>query len=241
MTRAQRTGVLGGTFDPIHVGHLAAAAAAARALALDEVIFIPSHQPPHRSAPPQASAFHRFAMVVLATAEDERFVASDVELRTPGPSFTALTLRALHAAGLPASQLFFVTGTDAFAEIATWHDYPAVLDLAHFAVISRPGQSFDELRARLPRLAGRMCEVNADPPHGDRTSGSPCIFLVRADTPDVSSTEIRAHAAAARPLAGMVPPAVDRHIGRHRLYARTTGSEPPARGSERHTRGSDLA
>jgi nicotinate-nucleotide adenylyltransferase len=223
----RRTGVLGGTFDPIHLGHLSAADAARAALDLDEVLFVPSHQPPHRAEPPRASAFHRFAMVALAVGPREGFVASDVELRTPGPSFTAVTLRSLHGAGWPASQLFFITGTDAFAEIATWHEYPDVLGLAHFVVISRPGQSFDALRGRLPRLADRMCEVSAEPP-GDDRAASPCIFLVHADTPDVSSTEIRAHAAGGRALSGLVPPEVERHIERHRLYA----SQEPAAGSE---------
>jgi nicotinate-nucleotide adenylyltransferase len=217
MIAPSRTGVLGGPFDPIHLGHLSAARAASRALALNEVLFIPSNEPPHRSARPRASAFHRFAMVALAVDAHEAFVASDLELRTAGPSFTAVTLRALHAAGRPASQLFFIIGTDAFAEIATWHDYPAILGLAHYVVISRPGQSFDRLRDRLPGLSGRMCEVSTEPPGEDRVA-SPCIFLVHADTPDVSSTEIRTRAAAGEPLTGLVPADVERHIRRHRLY-----------------------
>ncbi len=218
MSARRRTGVLGGTFDPVHLGHVSAAEAACAALGLDEVLFMPSHHPPHRASRPRASTFHRFAMASLAVGPRDRFVASDLELLTPGPSFTAVTLRALHAAGRPASQLFFITGTDAFAEIATWYEYPDLLGLAHFVVISRPGQSFDLLRTRLPHLAGRMCEVGTEPPGEDRSS-SPCIFLVHADTPDVSSTEIRARAAAGQPLAGLVPPEVERHIRRHRLYA----------------------
>jgi nicotinate-nucleotide adenylyltransferase len=214
----RRTGVLGGTFDPIHVGHLAAAHAACASLDLDEVLFVPTHQPPHRAAHPRASLFHRFAMVALAVGPHERFAASDLELRTPGPSFTAVTLRALHAAGWSATQLFFITGADAFADIAAWHDYPAFLDLAHFAVISRPGQSLDILRRRLPRLADRMREAGAEPP-GAIQSASPCIFLVPAATPDVSSTAVRERVAEGRPLADLVPPEVERHIRRHRLYA----------------------
>jgi nicotinate-nucleotide adenylyltransferase len=231
--RQRRTGVLGGTFDPIHVGHLSAARAAQAALALDEVLFVPSHEPPHRAERPRASAFHRFAMVALAVGAEEGFVASDVELRAPGPSFTAVTLRALHAGGWAASQLFFVIGTDAFAEIATWHDYPAVLSLAHFVVISRPGQSFDVLRERLPQLAGRMYEVAAEPP-GDDRAASPCVFLVRADTPDVSSTEIRARVAEGRALAGLVPPPVERHIDRHRLYSWGRPPDPEIRDAILH-------
>ena len=212
-----RTGVLGGTFDPVHAGHLAAAEAARTTLALDRVLFIPSHQPPHRSANPGASAFHRFAMVSLAVDPYPPFAASDVELQRSGPSYTADTLRRLHLTGHEASQLFFIIGTDAFAEIATWRDYPAVLDLAHFAVISRPGQSLEMLGERLPDLAPRMRAV-AQPPRAE-AFGPPCaVFLVKAVTPDVSSTDIRDRAGRGGSLAGLVAPEVERHIAKHRLY-----------------------
>ena len=125
---AGRVGLLGGTFDPVHQGHMAAAEAARRALSLDRVLFVPSHQPPHRPAEPRASAFHRFAMVSLAVASRDEFAASDRELRRPGPSFTADTLRELHASGTDPRQIFFIIGTDAFAEIASWRDYPALLE-----------------------------------------------------------------------------------------------------------------
>lgn len=218
-----RLGIMGGTFDPVHEGHTAAAAAARRALSLERVLFVPSHQPPHRPADAMASSFHRFAMVALALTPHDAFEASDLELRRPGPSFTADTLRELHASGLAPSQIFFITGTDAFAEIASWRDYPAVLDLSNFVVIARPGQSFDLLRDRLPSLAPRM-----------RAAGEGCggadscgILLVNAATPDVSSTGIRDRAARGLPLAGLVAPAVERHILRHGLY----GSPGPLPGS----------
>jgi nicotinate-nucleotide adenylyltransferase len=212
-----RTGVLGGTFDPVHDGHLAAARAAPRALGLDRVLFIPSHQPPHRPARPGASVFHRFAMVSLATASDPELLASDLELQRPGLSYTADTLRRLHDAGHDAWQLFFILGTDALAEIATWHDYPAVLDLAHFVVVSRPGRSFGVLRRRLPDLAPRMCEVGEQPP-AEASRPRCAIFLLNAGTPDVSSTDIRERAARGVPLGGLVAPGVERHIGKHGLY-----------------------
>lgn len=220
MDGTRRTGVIGGTFDPIHLGHVAAAQAALDALSLDQVLFIPSHQPPHRPGLPRASAFDRFAMVALAINQYPAFLASDCEVRREGPSYTADTLRALHACGHPASQIFFVIGTDAFAEIATWHDYPAVLDLAHFAVIARPGQSIDDLRHRVPALAGRMREVGAGKtPGADGPGCATAIYLVRAHTPDVSSTEIRGRAAAHEPLTNLVSPDVERYIRRHRLYS----------------------
>ena len=212
-----RTGILGGTFDPVHEGHMAAADAACRALALDRVVLMPSHQPPHRPAEPAASAFHRFAMVSLATAARPDVVASDLELRRPGPSFTSDTLRDLHRSGFEASQLFFIIGTDAFAEIAAWHDYPAVLDLAHFVVIARPGRSFAALHDRLPSLVPRMRAAGEDRNRLPDT-GSCAIFLVDAATPDVSSTEIRDRAARRLSLAGLVAPEVERHIRKHGLY-----------------------
>src|SRR5438093_1417026 len=126
-----RTGILGGTFDPIHLGHLEAAEAARRNLQLDRVLLLPSRTPPHRSLEPRASVYHRFAMTALAAAE-RGMLASDLELRRDGPSYTALTLEALHREGYVPGQLFFITGSDAFAEISTWHDYPPLFELSHF-------------------------------------------------------------------------------------------------------------
>jgi nicotinate-nucleotide adenylyltransferase len=213
----ERVGILGGTFDPVHEGHLAAADAALRACSLDRVIFMPSHQPPHRSAEPRASAIDRLAMVSLAVASRGQFEASDLELRRPGPSFTADTLRELHASGVESWQIFFIIGTDAFADIATWREYPAVLDLAHFVVIARPGQPFDGLRDRLPGLSSRMRP--AEDGRGGPAAGEPCaIFLVNAATPNVSSTEIRERAARRLPLTGLVAPDVEDYIRQHGLY-----------------------
>lgn len=199
----RRIGLLGGTFDPIHVGHLDAADAAQRALALDEILVIPAHDPPHRSDDPHASSFHRFAMVCLAVEGKAGFRASDMELRRDGPSYTALTLRDLRAEGLQASQLYFVVGTDAFAEVATWYDYPAILDACRFAVIARPGTTLEAAVARTPELQSRV---------GDS------IQLVEAATTAVSSSDIRARLLAGRPVSGLVPPAVERHIVTHQLY-----------------------
>ena len=133
-----RIGILGGTFDPIHLGHLEAATAAERALSLDRILLLPSRTPPHRTSEPRASVYHRFAMAALAAAERGMSV-SDLEVRRDGPSYTALTLEALHREGYAPAQLFFITGSDAFAEVATWHDYPRILQLANFVVVSRPG------------------------------------------------------------------------------------------------------
>ena len=155
MTSGTRIGILGGTFDPVHLGHVETALAAARALALDRVLLLPSGVPPHRRAP-IASRFHRFAMTALAVTGVEPLAASDVEIGEPGPSYSYDTLARLQASGMDASQLFFITGADAFAEIATWSRYPDVLDMAHFVVISRPGCGAADLPRLLPTLASRM-------------------------------------------------------------------------------------
>jgi nicotinate-nucleotide adenylyltransferase len=212
-------GVLGGTFDPIHLGHLDVARAAADALQLAEVRLTPSHVPPHRRTP-GASVFHRFAMTSLAAAGDSRFVASDQELLRGGPSFTADTLRALQAEGMPASRLFFLTGADAFAEIATWKDYPVLLDLAHFVVCSRPGSPAGMVRGLLPDLADRMTTVSREDrvAMDDSPEAPTRILLLDAATASVSSTDVRATAAAGASLDGLVPGSVAAHIRKHRLY-----------------------
>jgi nicotinate-nucleotide adenylyltransferase len=201
-----RIGILGGTFDPIHLGHLDAADAAKRALSLDRVMLLPSHVPPHRSAEPRASVFHRFAMAALAAAERGMLV-SDIEVRREGPSYTASTLEALHRDGYPPAHLFFITGSDAFAEVATWHDYPRILQLANFVVVSRPGAP--RASELIPPPESRSFEL---------TPTAPTLFSVEADTPDVSSTEVRRRVAAGEPLEGLVPSSVAGHIRRHHLY-----------------------
>jgi nicotinate-nucleotide adenylyltransferase len=223
MNAGARVGLLGGTLDPIHVGHVETATVARRALDLDRVDVLPSHMPPHRSQQPVASGYHRFAMAALAVNGVEGLAASDVELRAPGPSYTADTLtRFRETSRLDASQIFFITGADAFAEIETWHRYPAVLELANFVVVSRPGFPVEQLRARLPGLASRMTSGR---PQASRqpTAAFPVIFLVDAPTPDVSSTEIRRRLAAGEPLTGLVPAAVARHIAQHGLYTEGAG------------------
>ena len=218
MNEAARIGILGGTLDPIHFGHLDTALAAREALALDRVVIIPSRIPPHRATQPIASAYHRFAMTALAVNGVDGLRVSDIELEAPGPSYTADTL--LHyreGLGLEASQIFFITGADAFADIATWSRYPDVLDLAHFVAVSRPGTPVGSLRQRLPALKARMrlpLRRSDLEPASSKTS----IFLVDAPTSDVSSTEIRRRLRAAESLAGLVPEGVERHIHQHGLY-----------------------
>ena len=207
-----RVGVLGGTFDPVHLGHLAVGRAAAAALALDDVHLVPSRVPPHRRVGPSASSHHRFAMAALAALGEPGWTVSDIELAREGPSYSFDTLTAIAARGWTATQIFFLIGADAFAEIATWSRYPAVLDLAHFVVVTRPGTTDDNVRAR-PELASRLTTAEAV---GSRTT--PGIVLVTAKTPDVSSTTIRDRAARGESLTGLVTEPVEQYIRRHGLY-----------------------
>jgi nicotinate-nucleotide adenylyltransferase len=221
-----KLGVLGGTFDPIHNGHVAAAEAAAQTLDLDTMTLIPSHLPPHRHDPVGATGAQRYEMAQLVAAEHPGWSASRIELDREGPSYTYDTLVELRdgpvltlgqAQGGPErsrgmseskrTQIFFITGADAFAEIATWSRYPAVLDLANFVVVSRPGITLDSLRARVPSA------------FRDRPSTSTRVILVEAHTPDISSTDIRRRVRAGHSLSGFVPDSVARYIAEHRLYS----------------------
>jgi len=197
-------GVLGGTFDPIHNGHIAAAHAAQDQLALDGISLVPSHIPPHRHDHVGATSEQRFEMARLAAAEHKGWTASRIEVDRQGLSYTFDTLTELGKSG---SQLFFIIGADAFAEIASWSRYPAVLDLANFVVVSRPGITLDSLRARVPSA------------FRDRPSASTRVILAEAHTPDISSTDIRRRVRAGDSLTGFVPDTVARYITAHRLYS----------------------
>jgi nicotinate-nucleotide adenylyltransferase len=214
MTAGHRIGVLGGTLDPIHFGHLDAAEAARTALQLDTVRLLPSHDPPHRSASPMASAFHRFALVSLAIQDRPAYRVSDVELTRSGPSYTADSLRAMHVEGWTPLQIFFILGADAFSEISTWREFPAVLDGANFLVIARPGTRLQEAVARTPELHQRLYRGGRDLPQDGKTR----IILLDARTRDISSTMIRARLRTRQPIDDLVPSAVARHIVMHHLY-----------------------
>jgi len=225
MRAGERLGILGGTLDPVHLGHLETALAARDALTLDRILVVASHVPPHRSQQPHASGFHRFAMAALAIAGRTAWQLSDSELIHDEPSYTVTTLRRLHAEGYTSNELFFVIGADAFLEIRSWKDYPQILDAARFAVVSRPGLRASELPDRLGDLASRMTASfdSTDP-------SAPPIILIEAQTADVSSTAIRQRCAEGRPLHGLVPASVEQHIEQHGLYRSPTQDQPEHHG-----------
>jgi len=208
-------GVLGGTFDPIHNGHIAAAAAAQASLDLESMVLVPSHIPPHRQDPVGATAEQRYAMARLA-AEQPGWTASRIEIDRDGPSYTFDTLVELRS-GSAGTQIFFILGADAFAEIASWSRYPEVLDLANFVVVSRPGITLNSLRERAPSAFEHHppCSPSA---LRDLDSEETRVILVESNTPDISSTDIRRRVRAGEPLSGLVPATVAEYIRTHRLY-----------------------
>lgn len=224
---ALRIGILGGTFDPVHRGHVDMGRAAWDALALTTLLVVPALKPPHREAP-FASSHHRFAMVGLSVVTEPQWRASDIELRRAPPSYTSDTLAQFHERGYAASELFFIIGADAFADVPSWKDYPLILSRASFAVVARPGYPVEDVPLQLPRLAPHMVRTPTDL----TVPAGPRVFLIDAPTADVSSTAVRHHRAAGRSIAGMVPPLVQQHIERHNLY---TSFPPGRRGSDQRS------
>ena len=195
-----RIGLLGGTFDPIHAGHLAAAKAALDCAELDRVMFIPAAQPPHRPRA-IATADDRLEMCRLAIEGDTRFVVSDVELERGGPSYTVDTLAELRRSH-PGDQLLLILGWDAARLFSTWRRPDEVRALATIVVVARPGSA-----------APRQADLE---PAG---LGGQGVILCLEPTPDVSASEIRRALASGESIAGKVPAAVERYIAAHHLYA----------------------
>jgi nicotinate-nucleotide adenylyltransferase len=213
----RRLGILGGTFDPVHVGHLDLADAAQGALGLTEMILVTSNVPPHRPQP-VTSAYHRFAMVAFAVQERPDWRAVDLELRYDAPSFTSRTLSRFHQRGYQPTELFFVIGADAFLEIESWRDYPSILEATHFVVVSRPRVPVRVVSEQLPHVTSRIVTSPIDAV----SSEIPLIILIDAPTADVSSTAIRDRLAAGESIAGLVLPRVHQHIEQHGLYTSMT-------------------
>ena len=193
-----RIGVLGGTFDPIHLGHLAAAKAAMECAHLDRVLFVPSAQPPHRAAA-QSSAEDRLAMSKLAVDGDSRFEVSDVEVKRGGASYTVDTLEELHRS-FPNDQLFLILGWDAARLFRTWHEPDRVSALASIVIVSR-GKS--------QPMPSELKAIGLAPER---------LVMCHVRTPDISGSELRHAIAAGQSAAGKVPTAVERYIAAHHLY-----------------------
>tara|TARA_Y100000588_G_scaffold135214_1_gene148680 strand:+ start:276 stop:839 length:564 start_codon:yes stop_codon:yes gene_type:complete len=180
---------------------------------------MPSRLAPHRAAPALASADDRLAMVTLATDDHPHLQPCNLELKTSGPSYTAVTLGQLREQGYRPSELFFILGADAFLEIETWYDYPGILDSANFVVVSRPGYQASALINALPAIENRIELISIDTKLSHlKTKTHPVVFMIEAITPAISSTDIRTRALLGKPLDGLLPSSVVRYIERHHLY-----------------------
>lgn len=206
-------GVLGGTFDPVHLGHLQAAIRAREALGLEQVRLIPAARPPHRARPRSADR-DRLAMVQAAVGGIEGLAADGRELARAGPSYTYDTLRELRAE-FPARPLFLILGADVFGGLASWHRWQELIELAHLAVVNRPGADRDELPAA---LAAWVAKLQARPARPDAPSGGLC-FLDIQPLP-ISASDIRLRLARGDSVADLLPPAVLAYIRSHHLYQR---------------------
>jgi len=185
---------MGGTFDPVHHGHLVAASEVQSRFGLDEVAFVPSGRPWQKVRRVVSPAEHRYLMTVIATASNPRFWVSRVDIDRPGPTYTIDTLRDLRARR-PDAELFFITGADALEQILSWKDVDELFDLAHFVGVTRPGYTLSD--AHLPRDT---------------------VSLVEVPAMAISSSACRERVAAGQPVWYLVPDGVVQYIAKHRLY-----------------------
>lgn len=194
--RRRRIGVMGGTFDPIHHGHLVAASEVQQSFDLDEVIFVPTGQPWMKEG--VSSAEHRYLMTVIATASNPRFTTSRVDIERGGPTYTIDTLRDLRKLH-PDADLFFITGADAVAQIVEWKDVDELWELAHFVAVSRPGHALS---------------IRGLPEQGVSSLEVPALAI--------SSTDCRRRVGRGYPVWYLVPDGVVQYISKHRLYRSRT-------------------
>jgi nicotinate-nucleotide adenylyltransferase len=193
-----RLGVMGGTFDPIHHGHLVAASEAAHLLDLDEVVFVPTGQPYRKDAAEVSAPEHRYLMTVIATASNPRFTVSRVDVERPGPTYTRDTLRDLRRLR-PDDELFFITGADALGQILSWKGVEELWELAHFVGVTRPGHDLSD--SGLPQDKVTLLEVPAMA---------------------ISSTDCRERTAAGDPVWYLVPDGIVQYIHKYGLYQEET-------------------
>jgi len=219
-----RIGILGGTFDPIHLGHLRMAECLREIFSLDRFLFIPAAVPPHKPARRITPGEIRLEMLRAATADQPTFEACDLELARGGLSYSVETLETLRGRFGPGADLYFAVGSDQFAEIETWKEWRRIFTLTHLVVVGRPGGGTLAREAALPVEArGSFCYHPEDDSFG-HASGMKVFFREVGALP-ISSTGIRALAGAGRSIRYLVPESVRELIARHGLYR---GPEPGA-------------
>lgn len=211
-----KLGILGGTFDPVHLGHLRMALETAEELALDRMCLVPASMPPHKGGRAQASFADRMAMARIAVSGAPLLDVLDLEGRRRGASYTIYTLRELHHEYPDGLDLYFVVGTDAFLEIGTWKDHRSLFDHANFVLIDRPGMSAGALE---PFIQGLDIGAVRTAPGVFRVGASGNLLIRRQGTfMGVSSTQVRDAVARGRSIRFLVPEDVERYIMEKGLY-----------------------
>lgn len=203
-----RIGILGGTFDPPHKGHLIIAEQARRALDLGQIYFVPARQPPHKLGLPITPVNDRLAMLRLAVDGHSFFSISLVEVKRPGPSYTVDTLRELRREFPPSTELYFIEGMDSLVALPTWHQPKELIQLCYLAVLKRPGYELDmdSLEDQVPGVRAR-------------------VVFIPAPEIEISSHEIQARCRAGQSLHDLVPGPVEQYIAEHHLYEEIRNSE----------------
>jgi len=218
---AQRLGILGGTFNPVHNGHLAAAEEVRDRMKLEKVIFIPSFLPPHKNEEDMPSALQRQEMIRLAIKGNIHFTVSDIEIRRGGRSYTIDTVEALRQSHMGAD-LYFITGLDSFLEIGTWKEWERLLTLCNFVVLSREGYRFGDI-SKLEFLNAPENDLAAldgrEKEQAVIRTGNMRIHLERIPFYDISSTDIRTRVRGGRSIKYHLPEAVEHYIIENKLYA----------------------
>jgi nicotinate-nucleotide adenylyltransferase len=211
-----KTGLFGGTFNPVHLGHLRAAEEIREQLGLDRIIFIPAHVPPHKKST-NVSAAHRFEMVRAAIRDNDQFDLSDIELRRQGNSYSFETIEHFRAGCADPDELYFIMGLDAFREIHTWKQYPDFFSLCNFAVMSRPPMHEPEPKKNAPPDFGSLFSFNPQGRFFVHGSGRRMYF--RSITLlDISSTRVRRAIAGGQSVKYLVPDSVAEYIHKNNLY-----------------------
>ncbi len=228
MPEAKKIGIIGGTFDPIHCGHLHIARLMGTKFALECIIFMPAPTPPHKDSAEISTFPHRYAMVEQAIEPEKNFCVSALEAQRRGRSYTVDTLRQLRALH-PRAALYFLMGMDSFAKLDSWKEYHRLFEYSNIVVAQRPGTPTYTHREDLPVAlrqlfcydAARNSFTYAGSDKKPVTSDTPDhgnLYFLREACMDISSTEIRHRVQHNQPLTGMVPEAVQQYIARHDLY-----------------------
>ncbi len=238
MPKAKKIGIIGGTFDPIHYGHLSIARLMEKKFALERIIFMPALAPPHKETKEISDFSHRYTMLELAIETENKFLVSALEAQLQGRSYTVDTLRKLRAL-YPHATLYFLMGMDSFAKLDSWKEYHRLFEYSHIVVAQRPGTPAYVSREDLPvALRQLFCydvardsftyiygdsgdnkepAISANIYHGN-------LYFLHEACIDISSTEVRHRVLHNQPLDGMVPKAVQQYIDQHDLYKELTTS-----------------